>query len=651
MKKDISGKILLIIKKVFMCVGLFLIMGSWFTFHSYMVQLYYLILCLIVSSTFSFGFKNNHMIHNLVNLIWKIAVVEVGLLILTLLLHYCIGYFDCMGENVTETKFFSDKNIMVIVPHQDDDINLMGGVIEKYINEGSEVRVVFATNGDYYGIGELRLEEAVCALTQIGIKEENIFFLGYGSMWEPMVMPDGKTVNHIYNGVEDNVVWTSHDKKRETYGLDDHLPYRLSLYTRSNFVNSIKEIILEYHPEVIYVNDYDTHADHRATSLLFEEAMGSILSEETGYMPIVLKGCCYETAWHTADDFLSENINATLKGDILWDSIYVWENRIRIPIDSSAGCQIISQNSVYRALSQYASQQAVKRAGNIINGDKVFGRRRTDSILYSAKITYGDDVVSKLNDFKLIDSYDISDMKINIPQDGIVTIERNKPIIVQLESRKDIKEIYLYDNPDCESNILGGYILFDSGQKVCFGSLEEAGSETRVECNVKNVNEFRIVITESKGKTPGLTEIEAYQNIQEEMDRYIKITDDRDNFCYNYLLEKGNEQKFSLYSSYGDIILKDCDIKIRGDKECRYELKNNYISVYCPKGKKCKLTVTLGEISDEIVISNPNMMQRNFLMCIKKFDYYYSTYNNFFTEKYAYYRRLYIHLLYEKKDK
>ena len=36
---------------------------------------------------------------------------------------------------------------MVIVPHEDDDLNLVSGVIEKYVENGSEIYTVFATNG------------------------------------------------------------------------------------------------------------------------------------------------------------------------------------------------------------------------------------------------------------------------------------------------------------------------------------------------------------------------------------------------------------------------------------------------------------------------------------------------------------------------
>ena len=57
------------------------------------------------------------------------------------------------------------KNIMVIVPHEDDEILLAAGIMEKALAKGIGVHVVMAGNGDYEGhdeaTGSVRLPETL----------------------------------------------------------------------------------------------------------------------------------------------------------------------------------------------------------------------------------------------------------------------------------------------------------------------------------------------------------------------------------------------------------------------------------------------------------------------------------------------------------
>ena len=44
-------------------------------------------------------------------------------------------------------QFFHGNSVMIIVPHEDDEINMAGATIWGALQEGLEVRVVFLTNG------------------------------------------------------------------------------------------------------------------------------------------------------------------------------------------------------------------------------------------------------------------------------------------------------------------------------------------------------------------------------------------------------------------------------------------------------------------------------------------------------------------------
>ena len=41
------------------------------------------------------------------------------------------------------------QKVLVIVPHEDDEINVAGSVMYSYVQKGADVYCVFTTNGDY----------------------------------------------------------------------------------------------------------------------------------------------------------------------------------------------------------------------------------------------------------------------------------------------------------------------------------------------------------------------------------------------------------------------------------------------------------------------------------------------------------------------
>ena len=109
-----------------------------------------------------------------------------------------------------KARLYGGRNVMLLVPHQDDDINVLGGVLEEYVKYGSDVRVVFSTNGDYAGLAEVRFQEALNALENAGIPKDHVIFLGYGDQWAP----EGP---HLYNAEPGQQI-ASFLGMTETYG-------------------------------------------------------------------------------------------------------------------------------------------------------------------------------------------------------------------------------------------------------------------------------------------------------------------------------------------------------------------------------------------------------------------------------------------------
>ena len=112
---------------------------------------------------------------------------------------------------------FAGKNVLLLVPHQDDDLNVLCGTLDEYLRYGSELTVAFMTNGDRFGLGEVRIREALDLYEYLGVPEDHVVFLGYG---DTLHTPE----YHIYNAPADEVI-PSQVRKTETYGIDGHPPF------------------------------------------------------------------------------------------------------------------------------------------------------------------------------------------------------------------------------------------------------------------------------------------------------------------------------------------------------------------------------------------------------------------------------------------
>lgn len=159
-------------------------------------------------------------------------------------------------------------SIMVIVPHEDDEVNNAGATIYSAIKEGIDVKVVFMTNGDWVYPAFVRFDEAIRSLKALGVPEEDIIFLGF---------PDGGThaersvYMHGLNGPVDAAGHT------ETYGVGKHQDYHFNKYgkhqeyTWNGLLDDLKDVILSYKPDALIATDFDYHVDHRMISIAFEK--------------------------------------------------------------------------------------------------------------------------------------------------------------------------------------------------------------------------------------------------------------------------------------------------------------------------------------------------------------------------------------------
>lgn len=436
---------------------------------------------------------------------------------------------------------FKNKKVMVIVPHEDDDLLISGQVLPSMYKNGADVRVVFATNGDKRVSAYTRQSEACNAFEKLGIPREKVIFLGY---------PDG---TQLYVGKKAFSFSSGWDHTYAGKGFKDYHFDRFGThakYTAENMVDDIESVVLEYRPDYILAIDFDTHTDHRGVSISFEKAMERILKKESGYTPKVLKCFGYSLAWKSKPDFYALNIKSTVMQDREKNNDpsyetdvpqYRWNNRVRLPIDKKSFSHSILRCSEYKALSEHLSQYAYCYSERIINGDSVYWNRRTDSLTYNADISVSSGDASLLNDFRLIGVGNRTAGP-NVKLENCVSrFDKNdaqKTVTVKFDSPKTVSCVSLYDNFGLNSNILGGVITFSDGSKVEVPALNADGSETRVVFEPKhNITSFTFKVTEYEG-VAGLDEIEAFENADYDMGfSLIKLKNaDTDDYIYNYLI-------------------------------------------------------------------------------------------------------------------
>lgn len=501
----------------------------------------------------------------------------------------------------TEPKvFFAGQRVLAVVPHEDDDANLLTGVLEEYTAAGSEVYVVFVSTGDAAGRGEERVYEAVRSLALSGVPEENVIFLGYGDS-----IPDDGI--HIYNAAP-NAVTPSLSGRTETHAAPNHEAYREGTpYTHENLLADLRGVIEEIRPGVIFCTDYDGNIDHRAVSLFFDEALGEILAAAPDYDPVVLKGFAYSTAFHAPADFFdSVNILSTVcpGSERMENGVYLWANRVRLPVDGGGLSRSLYACRGFAAAEEYESQKLWRMTPRIINGDKVFWQRCTGSLLYGAAVRVSSGNGAELNDFRLLHS---SDLAGGAPPQEAAWVPESGDAVREAEfsfPAADVTEICLYDAPSPEDNVLAAEIVFPSGNRYEVRNIDPAG--TAVAVDEPDCGGFTVRLLETEGSAAGLTEIEAYAGAHDALPRLLKLTDADGNFVYDYRLSGAETGAvFSLYALGASGDMADYTVTCTGDG-CAAEVRNDRLYVSCPRGRSCTVTMSdeTGTLSDSVYVAH-----------------------------------------------
>lgn len=446
-----------------------------------------------------------------------------------------------------------DGSLMVIIPHEDDEINLAGSLIYGARQEGVPVKCVFLTNGDAEYPAFIRIHEAVKALGILGVKEEDIIFLGY---------PDGgrhgerSPFLHSPEGIE------KAGGHPATYGSRNHSDFASSKYGKShdcsweNLLSDLEAVILEYKPSLIAATDFDYHPDHRMCYLAFMEVMNRILHKDHKYRPKVLMGYCYATGFDSVDDFYGPHLLSTVvnrqtlrnKKYETENPVYSWKDRVRLP--ASAACRTwLHDNVLFHALCAHLSQKASRRAVQLVNGDEVFWERRTDNLLYEGEVKVSSGNPNYLYDFHMMNTKDILSDEPEMMDYLWTPNGDDKSPWCQCDFRKPqhVESMVFYGNIEEGSRIEKGRVFFSNGFSMDIGSLPLHGQPAVVSFPPQdNVEWVRFEILEFTGPEAGLSEWEVFRN-KTEKNLFLQITMD-DQFAYDWTIYPGEKPKIGVYS-------------------------------------------------------------------------------------------------------
>lgn len=185
------------------------------------------------------------------------------------------------------------RHILIIAPHPDDETLAAGGVIQQALAGGSQVKVVIVTNGDaqefapviiskkidprpqdYVVMGNRRQAESMAALEKLGMRYDDIEFLGYPDRGtSPMWLADWNT-QCPYTSSYTRV-------KKDPYPDTYHAG---GAYCGRDLLNDLQTIIEGYRPDLIIVpHPADQNPDHGAVSNFARLAIASATTGNESY--------------------------------------------------------------------------------------------------------------------------------------------------------------------------------------------------------------------------------------------------------------------------------------------------------------------------------------------------------------------------------
>lgn len=223
---------------------------------------------------------------------------------LFIILFYHFGFCD----NIWPIPAFTQgERVIIFAPHPDDETIGTGGIIQQALAKGAKVKVVCLTNGDnnelafivfekrltfrkneFLHMGQVRSRETIGAMASLGLKREDIIFLGY---------PDWGTMEILTKYWGDIKPFKTLLTRVNKVSYKDAFSFNAP-YMGESIVNDIKKIILDFKPNKIFVSHPgDSNRDHQSLYLFLKIVLWDLNSHNLHINPQVFPYIIHVVGW------------------------------------------------------------------------------------------------------------------------------------------------------------------------------------------------------------------------------------------------------------------------------------------------------------------------------------------------------------------
>jgi LmbE family N-acetylglucosaminyl deacetylase len=267
---------------------------------------------------------------------------------------------DQTGERRAPSEPREAVDLVVVAPHPDDEALIASGVMLRAKQEGQRVAVIVMTNGDFdcQADGLVREHESVRGLAQLGIDEQDVYFLGY---------PDGhlarlgqtplEPVRRLVDGI---CASGRHTYGDSGYGHADYHNTRFgshAVYTVAQVLDDLTLLMQELNPRrVVVTHPNDTHPDHAASYTLVRRALKHLPNAPQLLRALVHTNDCWPTGEDGQQRCQPGRVAPNEAMPPLSNELSGYRPDVHVPVPPECLTATFNDNPKLRAISEHRSQ-------------------------------------------------------------------------------------------------------------------------------------------------------------------------------------------------------------------------------------------------------------------------------------------------------